>query len=186
MTDESKAMKFCSDCGSSVSRKIPLGDVFARFVCEACETIHYQNPKIVVGCLPEWEDQLLLCRRAIDPRSGFWTFPAGFMEQGESVEQAPARETLEEAEADVTITSLYAVFSLPHISQVYMVFRGALRSPTHSAGSESMETRLIHPDAIPWDTLAFSVIAETLRRYVHDVRRGLFELQVGTVTPWNR
>src|SRR6478609_6082521 len=81
MTDEPKVMKFCSDCGSLVSRKVPLGDVFARFVCEACETIHYQNPKIVVGCLPEWEDQLLLCRRAIDPRSGFWTFPAGFMEQ---------------------------------------------------------------------------------------------------------
>lgn len=179
-------MKFCSDCGSPVSKKVPPGDLFARFVCETCEAIHYQNPKIVVGCLPEWDGQLLLCRRAIEPRLGYWTFPAGFMEQGESIEQAAARETQEEAQADVTITSLYAVFSLPHISQVYLVFRGALQSPAHGAGTESLETKLIHPEAIPWDNLAFSVIAETLRRYVDDLRHGHFELQVGTVTPWKK
>jgi ADP-ribose pyrophosphatase YjhB (NUDIX family) len=176
-------MKFCSDCGSPVSHRIPSGDLLSRFVCDTCQTIHYQNPKIVVGCLPEWGDQVLLCRRAIDPRTGFWTFPAGFMEQGESAEQAAARETLEEAEADVEITSLYAVFSLPHISQVYMIFRGAMRSAHFGVGSESLETQLFHPDAIPWDTLAFPVIAEALHRYVDDKGRGMFEIHVGTVAP---
>src|SRR5205807_2557843 len=125
--------------GSPVSRRIRQGDLLSRFVCDTCQTIHYQNPKLVVGCLPEWGDQVLLCRRAIDPRIGFWTFPAGFMEQGESAEQAAARETMEESQADVEITSLYAVFSLPHISQVYMIFRGAMRSSDHGAGSESLE-----------------------------------------------
>lgn len=176
-------MKFCSDCGSPVSRRIPPGDLLSRFVCDTCQTIHYQNPKIVVGCLPEWGDHVLLCRRAIDPRIGFWTFPAGFMEQGESAEQAAVRETLEESEADVDITSLYAVFSLPHISQVYMIFRGAMRNPRYGAGSESLEAQLFHPDAIPWETLAFPVIAEALRRYVDDKSRGTFDLHVGTVAP---
>ncbi|HKN87094.1 MAG TPA: NUDIX hydrolase [Nitrospiraceae bacterium] len=176
-------MKFCSDCGSSVSRRIPPGDLLSRFVCDTCQTIHYQNPKVVVGCIAEWDDHLLLCRRAIDPRIGFWTFPAGFMEQGESAEQAAARETLEEAQADVDITSLYAVFSLPHISQVYMIFRGAMRGPDYGAGSESLEAHLFPPDAIPWDRLAFPVIAEALRRYVNDKGRGVFDLHVGTVAP---
>ena len=176
-------MKFCSDCGSPVSRKIPPGDLLSRFVCDSCQTVHYQNPKIVVGCLPEWGDELLLCRRAIDPRTGFWTFPAGFMEQGESAEQAAARETLEEAEAEVQIASLYAVFSLPHISQVYMIFRGTMRSPDYGVGSESLETKLFHPDSIPWDTLAFPVIAEALRRYVEDKGRGMFDVHLGIVAP---
>lgn len=154
-----------------------------RFVCDTCQTIHYQNPKVVVGCLPEWDDGLLLCRRAIDPRIGFWTFPAGFMEQGESAEQAAARETLEEAQAEVEITSLYAVFSLPHISQVYMIFRGTMRSADYGAGNESLEAHLFHPAAIPWETLAFPVIVEALRRYVNDKSRGVFDLHVGTVAP---
>lgn len=155
----------------------------SRFVCDTCQTIHYQNPKIVVGCLPEWGDQLLLCRRAIDPRTGFWTFPAGFMELGESAEQAAARETLEEAEADVEITSLYAVLSLPHISQVYMVFRGTMRSPDYGAGSESLEAQLFRPDTIPWDALAFPVIAEALRHYVQDKGRGMVDVHFGVVAP---
>jgi ADP-ribose pyrophosphatase YjhB (NUDIX family) len=176
-------MKFCSDCGSPVSRRIPAGDLLSRFVCDTCQTIHYQNPKIVVGCLPESGDQLLLCRRAIDPRIGFWTFPAGFMEQGESAEQAAARETMEEAQADVEIASLYAVFSLPHISQVYMIFRGTMRGADYGAGSESLEAKLFHPDSIPWDSLAFPVIAEALRRYVDDKSRGMFDVHVGIVSP---
>ena len=178
-------MKFCSDCGSPVSRKIPPGDLLSRFVCDTCQTIHYQNPKIVVGCLPEWNNQLLLCRRAINPRTGFWTFPAGFMEQGESAEQAAARETLEEAEADVEIRSLYAVFSLPHISQVYMIFRGTMQSANYGAGSESLEAKLFHPDSIPWNSLAFPVIGEALRRYVDDKSRGIFDVHVGIVAPRN-
>src|SRR5713226_9032199 len=122
-------MNFCSNCGAPVSRKVPPGDHLPRFVCDACQAIHYENPKIVVGCIPEWEDQILLCRRAIEPKYGLWTVPAGFMEQGETAEQAAAREALEEAQVDVEITSLYAVFSIPHISQVYVIFRGRMRTP---------------------------------------------------------
>ncbi len=176
-------MNYCCQCGAPVSLKIPAGEVLLRYVCDACQTIHYENPKMVAGCLPEWQDQILLCRRAIDPRTGFWTFPAGFMEKGESVEQAAARETLEEAQADVDIMSLYAVFSLPHISQVYVVFRGTLRRPVFGVGNESLEVQLFHPDKIPWEALAFPVIHETLTRYVSDRGRGQFDVHYGIVAP---
>ncbi len=176
-------MKFCSQCGAPVIRKVPPGDNLPRFVCEACQAIHYQNPKIVAGCIPEWNGSILLCRRAIEPRSGLWTFPAGFMEIGESAEQAALRETLEEAHADVEIASLYAVFSLPHISQVYMVFRGLMRSPDFKAGAESLEVQLFPPETIPWGLLAFPVIQETLARYVRDLEQGCFTLHVGSVMP---
>ncbi len=176
-------MKFCSQCGALVTRKVPPGDNLPRYVCDACQEIHYQNPKIVAGCIPEWEGKILLCRRAIEPRSGLWTFPAGFMERGESTEQAAARETFEEAQADVEITSLYAVFSLPHISQVYMVFRGRMRGPDFQAGTESLEVQLFHRDAIPWEEIAFPVVHETLVRYVHDLVRGSFPVHVGSLRP---
>ena len=153
-------MNYCSDCGAPVIRKVPPGDNLPRFVCAACQAIHYQNPRIVAGCIPEWEDKILLCRRAIEPKHGLWTVPAGFMEIGESTEEAAARETLEEARAEVEITSLYGVFSLPHVSQVYILFRGALRKPDFGAGSESLEVALFRPEEIPWDTLAFRVIHE--------------------------
>lgn len=179
-------MKYCSQCGAPVIRKVPPGDNLPRFVCEACQAIHYQNPKIVAGCIPEWNGSILLCRRAIEPRSGLWTFPAGFMEIGESTEQAALRETLEEAHADVEIASLYAVFSLPHISQVYMVFRGLMRSPDFKAGAESLEVQLFQPETIPWDLLAFPVIRETLARYVRDLEQGCFTLHVGSVLPTMR
>ncbi|MEW6247115.1 MAG: NUDIX hydrolase [Nitrospirota bacterium] len=176
-------MKYCSQCGAPVIRKVPPGDNLPRFVCEACQAIHYQNPKIVAGCIPEWNGSILLCRRAIEPRSGLWTFPAGFMEIGESTEQAALRETLEEAHADVEIASLYAVFSLPHISQVYVVFRGRMKNPEFKAGAESLEVQLFPPETIPWDLLAFPVIRETLARYVRDLEQGCFTLHVGSVLP---
>lgn len=176
-------MKFCSDCGAPVSLKVPAGDNLPRFVCEACQAIHYHNPKIVAGCIPEWNGKILMCRRAIEPQYGLWTFPAGFMETGETTEQAAARETLEEARADVEITSLYAVFSIPHISQVYIVFRGAIRTPEFGAGSESLEVQLIEPDKIPWESLAFRVIHESLRRYVQDRNEGSFRLHLGVIEP---
>ena len=174
-------MNYCSQCGAPVARKVPPGDNLPRFVCEACQAIHYQNPKIVAGCIPEWEDTILLCRRAIEPRYGLWTFPAGFMEEGETTEQAAAREALEEAESDVEITSLYAVFSIPHVSQVYVVFRGTMRTLAFKAGSESLEVRLFQHDAIPWDALAFPVISETLKRYVQDRSQGSFSVHVGQI-----
>lgn len=176
-------MKFCSECGAGLSKKIPPGDNLPRFVCDTCLAVHYQNPKIVAGCIPEWEDKILLCRRAIEPRTGHWTFPAGFMEIGESIEQAAIRETLEEAHADVEIASLYAVLSLPRISQVHMVFRGTMRRPEFKPGMESLDVRLFTLGEIPWDDLAFPVVREALQRYVDDVTRGTFSVHVGSVFP---
>ena len=136
-------IKFCSACGSDrIERRIPDGDNLPRLVCAACGTIHYQNPKIVVGCLPEWEDQVLLCRRAIEPRHGLWTLPAGFLENGETVEAGAVRETLEEASARVVVGDLYTMISLPHISQVYMMFRAQLVDLDFGPGPESLEVRL--------------------------------------------
>lgn len=164
-----------------MSKKIPPGDNLLRFVCESCQTIHYHNPKIVAGCIPEWGDQILLCRRAIEPKAGLWTFPAGFMEIGESTEQAARRETEEEAHAQVELTSLYAVLSLPHIGQVYMVFRSRLVTPEFSAGEESLDVRLFKRDAIPWDAIAFPVVKVALRRYVEDAVHGLFRVHVASL-----
>jgi ADP-ribose pyrophosphatase YjhB (NUDIX family) len=175
-------MNYCSQCGSPVSKKIPAGDNRLRFVCERCEAIHYHNPKIVAGCIPEWEDSILLCRRAIEPKFGLWTIPAGFMELGESTEEAAIRETFEEAHAEVELAGLYAVLSLPNISQVYMIFRGRLKALDFKAGEESLAVQLFHRKAIPWDELAFPVVKDALRRYNEDVTRGQFLLHVGSLT----
>ncbi len=175
-------VKFCTHCGGPVTEKIPVGDNLPRHVCDHCALIHYHNPKIVAGCIPEWEDRILLCRRAIEPKSGLWTFPAGFMEIGESTEQAAVRETKEEAQTDVTITDLYAVLSLPHIGQVYLVFRGQMLSPSYEAGLESLEVKLFPLSAIPWDEIAFPVVREALRRYVDDALRGQFQLYLASLS----
>lgn len=175
-------MNFCSHCGAKVTQRVPVGDSLPRHVCVQCEVVHYHNPKIVAGCIPEWEGRILLCRRAIEPRRGLWTFPAGFMEIGESTEEAAVRETREEAEADVAITSLYAVLSLPHIGQVYLVFRGRLMAPIYKPGAESLEVRLFALSAIPWNEIAFPVVKDTLSRYVHDACRGTFELYLDSLT----
>jgi ADP-ribose pyrophosphatase YjhB (NUDIX family) len=175
------AMNYCSACGTSVTKKIPAGDNRLRFVCDSCQTIHYHNPKIVAGCIPEWEDQILLCRRGIEPKSGLWTFPAGFMEIGESTEQAAARETFEEAQARVERIALFAVLSLPHIGQAYLVFRGPMVSPEFGVGEESLEVQLFTLSAIPWDEIAFPVVKDALRRYVDDVTRGTFQVHVASL-----
>jgi ADP-ribose pyrophosphatase YjhB (NUDIX family) len=152
-----------------------------RHVCAVCGTIHYTNPKVVVGCLPEWEDRVLLCRRAIEPRYGLWTVPAGFMENGETTYQGAARETLEEANARVAIDSLYTVISLPHISQVYVMFRSTLGDLDFGPGTESLEVALFHEDDVPWDQLAFRTITRTLRRYFLDRKLGDFSVHVSTI-----
>ncbi len=174
-------MRYCSQCGSGVSLQVPEGDNMPRHVCSACGTIHYQNPKIVVGCIPEWEDRLLLCRRAIEPRYGLWTLPAGFMENGETVQQGAARETLEEAEARVEVGALYTLFNLPHISQVYMLFRAQLLAPEFGPGMESLETQLMTEAEIPWDEIAFPVIHESLQLYFRDRAAGQFPLRAGSI-----
>ena len=155
-------MNFCSHCGNPVEQRIPLGDNRLRFVCPQCQTIHYQNPRIIAGCLPVWGQQVLLCRRAIEPRRGFWTLPAGFMENGETLEQAAIRETLEEACARVQGLQLYTLFDLPHINQVYMLFRAELADLDFAAGEESLEVRLFDEQQIPWSELAFPTIGRTL------------------------
>lgn len=161
-------MKFCSHCGSPVTQRIPDGDNRPRFVCGECQTIHYQNPRVVAGCLPVWGDQVLLCRRAIDPRRGYWTLPAGFMENGETTAEAAMRETLEEACARVRDLKLYTLFDLPHISQVYLFFRAELIDLDFAAGDESLEVRLFHERDIPWSELAFPTVGRTLECFFAD------------------
>jgi ADP-ribose pyrophosphatase YjhB (NUDIX family) len=176
-------MNYCSDCGASVELRVPAGDTLPRYVCTSCGTIHYENPKMVVGCIPEWENRILLCRRAIEPRIGLWTVPAGFMENGETTAQGAARETLEEANARVEVLGLYALFNIPHINQVYMLFRARLLDLDFSAGAESLETRLFEENEVPWDDLAFITVRRTLRHYFDDRRAGEFQFHIGTVEP---
>ena len=174
-------MKYCSQCGETVTVKVPEGDSLPRHVCAACGTIHYQNPKIVVGCIAEWDDRILLCRRAIEPRYGLWTLPAGFMENGETVQQGAARETLEEARARVEIGTLYTLFNLPHISQVYMLFRGRLLDLDFGPGSESLEVALVPESEVPWQEIAFPVIKESLLLYFRDRAEGAFPMRSGDI-----
>jgi ADP-ribose pyrophosphatase YjhB (NUDIX family) len=164
-------MKFCSHCGQPVSFRTPDGDHLPRYVCDACGIVHYQNPKLVVGCVPEHEGRILLCKRAIEPRLGYWTIPAGFMENGETTQDGARRESLEEALADVEIGSLLTVVHVLHAHQVHVFFRARLRSLDVGAGPESLEVQLITPEQIPWPDLAFPSTEFTLRRYLEDRER---------------
>jgi len=178
------AVKFCSACGSpNLALRVPDGDTLPRVVCAECATIHYQNPKVVVGCLPEWQDRVLLCRRAIEPRYGLWTLPAGFMENNETAGEGAAREALEEANAKVEIEELYTVYSIPNISQVYMMFRAKLIDPDVSPGTESLEVKLVTEDEIPWNQLAFAMVKKTLEFYLEDRRTGVFRPRFGDIRP---
>ncbi|HYY15383.1 MAG TPA: NUDIX hydrolase [Gammaproteobacteria bacterium] len=174
-------MNYCSSCGAVLQRKIPPGDNRPRFVCGSCNTIYYQNPKIVTGCLAEWENKVLMCRRAIIPRQGLWTLPAGFMENDETVVEAAIRETYEEANASVEIIDLFTIFNLPHVNQVYMMFRARLRDLNYCPGEESLEVDLFDETQIPWDRLAFATIHHTLRFYFHDRQSGHFGFHMGDI-----
>jgi ADP-ribose pyrophosphatase YjhB (NUDIX family) len=165
-------MNYCSDCGQPVNLQVPDGDHLARHVCSACATIHYQNPKIIVGCVPEHEGRILLCRRAIEPRHGFWTIPAGFMENGETLAAGAARECWEEAGAKVEIGSLLAVVNVVHAHQVHVMFRANLSEPQFAAGTESLEVELVQPHDIPWSEIAFPSVDFALRRYLDDRQAG--------------
>ena len=145
--------------------------------------VHYKNPLLVLGCVPEWQGKILLCLRAIEPRLGFWTVPAGFMENGETTAQGAQRETLEEANAKVELLGLYALFNIPHINQVYMLFRARLLDLDFSAGAETLETRLFAEDQIPWAQIAFVTVKRTLKLYFHDRRDGTFRFHIGTISP---
>lgn len=159
-------MKFCSSCGHAVIETIPQGDNRPRFVCEDCGTIHYSNPNNVCGAILTWGEKILLCKRAIEPRYGLWTLPAGFMENGETVTQAAARESMEEANAVAKNLDLFGVFSLPHISQVYLMFHGELETDEVFPGEESLQTELFSAHQIPWKELAFPVVSHSLELFL--------------------
>ncbi|MBC7453058.1 MAG: NUDIX hydrolase [Massilia sp.] len=165
-------MKFCSACAHPVALAIPEGDNRPRYVCAQCDAIHYQNPKLVVGSLPVWESdgkiQVLLCKRAIEPRLGYWTLPAGFMENNETTAQAAIRETEEEAGANIEIGPLYALLNVAHVHQVHLFYLARLRDLDFAAGIESLEVRLFSEDDIPWDDLAFPTIRQTLELFFAD------------------
>ena len=175
-------MNYCSHCGKkTIVWRIPAGDDHPRHQCESCNTIYYDNPRIVAGCIPAWEDAVLLCKRAIEPRRGFWTLPAGFMENDETTVEAAARETLEEANARVDITSLYTVLNIPHANQVYMMFRSTLLDLDYSDTTESSECTLVREHEVPWNALAFPTIVYTLRRYFADLRTNSFGFYTGDI-----
>jgi len=175
-------MKYCSSCGERVVFRVPPGDNRERYLCEHCDTIHYQNPRVIAGCLVTSGDRVLLCKRSIEPRSGKWTLPAGFLENGETTAAGAARETWEEARARVELAGLYTLFSLPHISQIYMFYRGELVDD-FAAGDETEAVALFDEEEIPWGELAFPVVDRTLRHYFDDRLRREFPVHTADIDP---
>ena len=174
-------MKFCSTCGHEVVLEVPAGDNRPRWCCARCSTVHYQNPKMVVGTVTVREDKVLLCKRAIEPRYGYWTLPAGFMENGETTDEGAARETLEEAGARIELGPLYSLIDVPHVEQVHLFYRATLLHLDFEPGPESLEARLFTEAEIPWDDIAFRTVGQTLRWFFEDRSRGRFELHTSAV-----
>ena len=174
-------MKYCSSCTHEVVRKIPEGEDRERDVCPSCGEVFYVNPKIIVGCIPTVGDQVLLCKRAIEPRYGKWTLPAGFMENRETTAEGAAREMWEEAEARAVDMALYRIFDVPHISQVYVFYRCEVLDGQFGAGSESLESKLYSEADIPWDELAFPVVIEMLREFFEDRKTQHFPVRNSTI-----
>lgn len=177
------AINFCCTCGGTVALRVPTGDSLPRHVCDACGAIHYRNPKLVTGTLPEWEGRVLLCRRAIEPRHGLWTLPAGFMENGETVAAAAIRETVEEAGARIELGAMYTLISVPHISQVHIIYRARLLDLDFAPGEETLEARLFAEEEIPWDRIAFRTIGFTLRQFFADRRTGRYGFHTSEIGP---
>ncbi len=149
----------------SFIKQIPDGDSVERHVCDDCGWIHYVNPKIVVGSVVTYQDKFLLCKRSIHPRKGYWTLPAGYMEEKETSEQGAKREAMEEANADITLTGMLALYNIPHISQVQIMYRAHLEKPDFSAGPESEDVQLFNWDDIPWEDLAFPTVYWALHQF---------------------
>ncbi|MDO9419997.1 MAG: NUDIX hydrolase [Herminiimonas sp.] len=165
-------MKFCSECAHPVSLSIPDGDNRPRYVCSNCGAIHYQNPKMVLGSIPVWDEdgdmRILLCKRAIEPRHGYWTLPAGFMENNETTAEAAIRETVEEAGANIQLHGLFSLLNVPHVHQVHMFYRATLLDLNYAAGIESLEVKMFAADEIPWDEIAFQTVSHTLKFFLAD------------------
>ena len=167
-------MKFCPNCAAPIGRRVPPGDSLPRYLCDACGSIHYQNPRLVVGTVPEWEGRVLLCRRAIEPRYGYWTLPAGFMENDETAGDAALRETLEEAGARVELAAPFTMVSVPRVNQVHLFYRARLLDLDFRPGVESLEVALVEEAKIPWQEIAFRTVGLTLKHWLADRARGAF------------
>jgi len=176
-------ISYCIRCGAGVSFHVPTGDSLPRYVCNACGHVHYENPRLVVGAVAECEGRILLCRRAIEPRRGFWTLPAGFMENGESAAAAARRETWEEAGARIVIDAPFALISIAHINQVHLFYRGRLAAPEYSVGEESLAVELFAPPDIPWAELSFRSVTLCLERYLDDRRQGHYSFHEAELPP---
>ena len=172
-------IQHCKECGAKVVYRLPDdGDLKARAVCTVCNTVHYENPLNVVGTVPHWGDQVLLCKRNIEPRKGYWTLPAGFMELNETTGAGAARETDEEAGADITLGPLFSLVNVPHVGQVHLFYLAQLNSDQFNPGFETMEAKLFTEAEIPWDDIAFRTVKVTLKRYFQDVKAGQFGFHV--------
>ena len=176
-------MKFCSNCAAPVMKRVPPGDTLPRWVCERCGEIHYENPKLVIGCVPEFEGRILLCRRAIEPRYGYWTLPAGFMENDETASQAALRETLEEAGARVELGAPFSMLSVPRANQVHLFYLGRLLDLGFRPGEETLEVTLFDEERIPWKEIAFRTVGATLRYWFADRRKGVFGFHAEDIAP---
>jgi ADP-ribose pyrophosphatase YjhB (NUDIX family) len=174
-------IRFCRACGTAVSYRIPPDDNRERAVCPNCGTIHYENPLNVVGTVPVWDDRVLLCKRAIEPRYGLWTLPAGFLELGETTEQGALRETDEEAGARITLGALFTVLNVVRVGQVHLFYLATMTSPALNPGTETLEARLFAQDEVPWDQIAFRTVRETLQHFFADRARGKFEVHCGDI-----
>jgi len=176
-----RSFRHCKVCGGATEYRIPADDNRDRAICTVCGTVHYENPLNVVGTVPVWGEQVLLCRRNIEPRYGLWTLPAGFMELGETTAEGAARETDEEAGAHFELQGLFSVLSVVRVGQVHMYFRARLLDTTFAPGPETIEARLFHEHEIPWDELAFRTVRETLKYFFADRKRGQFDVHCADI-----
>jgi ADP-ribose pyrophosphatase YjhB (NUDIX family) len=178
---EASRIKHCKVCGGAAVYRVPPDDNRERATCTVCATIHYENPINVVGTVPTWGDQVLLCRRNIEPRRGFWTLPAGFMEMGESTAEGAVRETIEEAGARIELQELFSVLNVVQVGQLHLYYRARLLDTTFDPGPETIEAQLFTEAQVPWGELAFRSVRETLRHYFDDRRNGHFGLHCGDI-----
>ena len=178
---QARSIRHCRACGAPTTYRTPVDDNRERAVCTVCETVHYENPLNVVGTVPVWEGRVLLCLRNIEPRKGFWTLPAGFMELGETTEQGALRETIEEAGAEVALEPLFTVLNVPHVGQLHLYSRARMLSDRLDPGPETIEARLFDEHEIPWNQLAFLTVKFTLERFFSDRRSGRFQTHTADI-----
>ena len=174
-------MKYCSNCAAPVISMIPEGDHLHRFVCTSCGSIFYHNPKVIAGCIVSYNDQILLCKRAIEPRHGLWTIPAGFLENNETSAEGAKRETFEESLAITEDLELFCVYNIPHISQIYMIYRSHMHKPEFAPTPESSEVTLFSEQEVPWEDLAFPVVTAALRHYFKQRSVGHFNIVIDAI-----